>query len=162
MPETDALVTDLDTAVLGIFTADCLPALFVDEDKGVCGAVHAGWRGSQQKILLAALNLTMQKWQLNAERVKVHIGPHIRPCCYEVGPEVAAQFPENCVVSRGGKAFLDLAQANALQLAEAGVPAGNITVDYSCTKCDKRFFSYRRDRTENRMLNFIGKTGIYE
>ena len=71
LPETDALVTDLDTAVLGIFTADCLPALLLTKTK-VFAVQCMRVAGFTAKILLAALNLTMQKWQLNAERVKVH------------------------------------------------------------------------------------------
>jgi YfiH family protein len=52
---------------------------------------------------------------------------------------------------------LDLAKANLLQLAEAGVPVENIEPLKLCTSCrSDLFFSYRRERVTGRMLAVVG------
>jgi copper oxidase (laccase) domain-containing protein len=38
------MVTRTPGVVLGILTADCAPVLFADDEAGVIGAAHAGWR----------------------------------------------------------------------------------------------------------------------
>ena len=48
----DALVTNTPGICLCIQTADCVPILLFDPVKKVIAAVHAGWRGTVQKILL--------------------------------------------------------------------------------------------------------------
>lgn len=161
-PETDGLISETCPVVLGIFSADCLPVLFWDPDSGVTGAVHAGWRGTEKKIVLSALNLCVQKWRVRLDRAKVYIGPHIRSCCYIVGPELCARFSADCTVRRDGKLFLDLSRSNLDQLREAGIADENVVVDGSCTCCDRKFFSYRRDRTDSRMIHFIARTGDHE
>src|SRR4051812_47957359 len=42
----DGLVCDRPGPVLGAFAADCIPILFAEPDARVCGAAHAGWRGT--------------------------------------------------------------------------------------------------------------------
>src|SRR5204863_7607211 len=42
----DGLVCDRTGAVLAAFAADCIPILFAEPDARVCGAAHAGWRGT--------------------------------------------------------------------------------------------------------------------
>jgi polyphenol oxidase len=56
------------------------------------------------------------------------------------------------------KLFLDLREANRLQLVEAGVPEKNITALNDCTSCEpKRFFSYRAERgNTGRMMAVVG------
>ena len=41
----DALITNKKGVVLSILTADCVPILLLDIEKGVIAAVHAGWKG---------------------------------------------------------------------------------------------------------------------
>ena len=45
-PRADALVTDRPGLLLGVVTADCAPVLLADDEAGVVGAAHAGWRGA--------------------------------------------------------------------------------------------------------------------
>ncbi len=79
------------------------------------------------------------------------IGPGIGACCYQVGEEVARQF------GLDGAGRIDLAEANRVQLIEAGVPEERIEVLNACTCCDrKRFHSYRRDQLQaGRMISYI-------
>ena len=80
------------------------------------------------------------------------IGPGIGECCYEVGPEVAAQFGEQ------GRAHIDLAAENRRQLVEAGVTPERIYASNLCTMCrPEEFHSFRRDKeAAGRLYSFAG------
>ena len=67
------------------------------------------------------------------------LGPAIGPCCYEVGPEVAARFERE---SRSGR-NLDLWSAAERRLQEAGCRSVE-RLDL-CTLQPRPLFSYRRD-----------------
>jgi hypothetical protein len=94
------------------------------------------------------------------DQIWAAIGPGIGPCCFEVGPEVAAQFqqifPEQ--VDFGHHRRVDLAEANRRLLEAAGVPSNQIEVCGLCTMCRiHEFHSFRRDREQaGRMLSTIG------
>src|SRR5690606_37129019 len=45
-PEGEAVVAGLKGPVLTVLTADCAPVLFADDEAGVIGAAHAGWKGA--------------------------------------------------------------------------------------------------------------------
>lgn len=145
LEEVDALVTALPDVVLAIHTADCVPLVMADNDAGVIAAVHAGWRGAVGGIVLNALDRMIA---LGAKPESIHaaMGPCICGECFEVGEEVAGQFPDDCVARRGGeKPRVDLARFVAGQLAERGVAAENIYMPIACSRCNPdRFFSARR------------------
>lgn len=172
-PEADALVTDLAGHVLGVRTADCLPLLLVDRGKRAVAAVHAGWRGTQQRIAACAVEEMRHVFGSEPQSLEAAIGPGIAACCFEVGPEVAEQFDPSLVVSADSRASapgspletapkaprprVDLVEANRRQLLEQGIRARNIWSAVRCTCCNpKEFFSYRRDSDTARMLAFIG------
>ena len=51
----DALMTDVSRLCIGVSTADCIPVLLYDpEHQAVC-AIHAGWRGTVQRIVEVAI-----------------------------------------------------------------------------------------------------------
>ncbi len=94
------------------------------------------------------------------DQLEALIGPCIGSDCYEVGSEVAEQFPAAAIREIEGRPrpFLDLATANRLQLEEAGLPSAQIHVAGLCTYSrDDWFHSYRRDAARSgRMLAVIG------
>ena len=147
--EFDGLVCDRQAAVLGAFAADCIPLLFADPHARVIGAAHAGWRGTVHGI---AANVVARMVELGAraEHVRVALGPSIGPCCFEVGPEVVAEFRTafgevpGLVVAGPHKDHIDLRVASRVVLERAGVT--QIDDRPPCTRCaGDRFFSYRRD-----------------
>jgi purine-nucleoside/S-methyl-5'-thioadenosine phosphorylase / adenosine deaminase len=88
----DGLVTATPGLLLGIQTADCLPVILMDTKHKAVGVFHAGWRGTAKRIVEKGVG-EMRRWFGTAPRdIKAVIGPGIHNCCYEVGPEVRAQF----------------------------------------------------------------------
>ena len=149
--EFDGLVCDRPGPVLGAFAADCIPLLFADPEARVIGAAHAGWRGTVGGV---ANNVVARMTASGArpERIRVALGPSIGPCCFEVGPEVVAQFRETfgdvpgMVVAGPHKDHIDLRVAMRAQLERAGILPAHIDDRPPCTRCHgDRFFSYRRD-----------------
>lgn len=137
--EADALVTTVPELWISIRTADCIPVLLVDPSAQVAAAVHAGWRGTAERIVAKTL-LRMQELGAQVSDIRAAIGPGIGACCYEVGPEVAARF------GLSGRAHLDLAAENERQLLDGGLDLSQIWQAKCCTKCDVELFhSFRRD-----------------
>src|SRR5580658_1255261 len=87
--EGDALVSDRAGVLVGVKAADCVPILLVDISTPAVAAVHAGWRGSAENIVAAAVRRMAALWKTRPENLRAAIGPSIGVCCYEVGPEVA-------------------------------------------------------------------------
>ena len=144
--EGDALLSSAPGRLVGVKTADCLPILLVDERHRAVAAVHAGWRGTAAQIALK----TLRAMNARPADLLAAIGPGIGPCCYEVGPEVAARFGIE------GRARIDLAEINRQQLLSAGIE--RIYIAGLCTFCHAdQFHSFRRDReAAGRMISFIG------
>lgn len=149
-PEADIAVTDDPSVVISVRVADCVPILLADRRSGAVAAVHAGWRGTAAGAVMVAVDSLRARYGTNAGDVIAAIGPSIGPCCYEVGPDLAAQFSSHPEApswfSRTEKPHLDLWRATRDQLARAGVPPGQIHVCALCTFDHPAVFhSYRRD-----------------
>ena len=162
--EFDGLVCDRPGPVLGAFAADCIPMLLADPRTGVVGACHAGWRGTVGSVA-ANVIVRMRECGAAPADVRVALGPSIGPCCFEVGPEVVAEFRARfgalpgLVVAGPHKDHLDLRVATRQVLALAGVDEAHVDAAPPCTKCEPaRFFSYRRDGQAGGVhMGFIGQ-----
>lgn len=146
--EGDALVTAQIGHRIGVRTADCVPLLIVDPVHRAVAAVHAGWRGTVEEIARHAVEELQRFYESSPANLEVAIGPCIRACCYEVGPEVALRFaslfPE--WDQPGTRRHIDLVEANRRVLLSAGISADHIFDSGLCTFCHaEEFFSYRRD-----------------
>jgi YfiH family protein len=168
--KADGLCSDRPDVALGVFVADCIPALVADPRTGAFAAVHAGWRGTLAGVLPAAVVALAQHYGARPADLRVALGPAIGPCCFEVGPEVVEAFEAGLpgagaagvVVAEGGgvKPRIDLKLANRLLLERAGVAPEAIDAGDECTSSDRaRFYSFRRDRGETgQHLGFIGRS----
>lgn len=151
----DGLVTNTPGVLLTVLSADCALVLLADPDAGVVGACHAGWRGTVAGVVgttVAAMRT------LGAETIAAYVGPCISGEAFEVGDEVAAQFPASSVVRRPEwpRAHVDLGADLARQLTEAGVAQAEVSGACTVAGVD-RFFSYRaEDGRTGRMLGFVG------
>lgn len=158
----DAIVTCLRGLGIGVFTADCLPILFVDRSASVVAVAHAGWRGTLSQITRATLLEMERNFGIHPGRVVSVIGPSIGRCCYEVGEDVSSLFMDRfkdweCYLFKknDSKYVLDLREANRIALMECGVR--DIEVLDICTRCEGDFHSFRRDgKGVGAQLSFIG------
>lgn len=88
----DALFSRERGVILAVQTADCVPILLVDAKRRAIAAIHAGWRGTLQRIAGKTLGRMQMELGTQAKDVIAALGPSIGRCCYEVGPEVATEF----------------------------------------------------------------------
>ena len=141
-----------------IRTADCLPILAVAKRQACL--LHAGWRGTRDRISAQGVARFLEMTGVSPEDVTVAIGPCIRKCCYQVGPEVKAQFEE--AGHEADQFFegdcLDLIRANQVQLRELGVR--RILDSRMCTACrTDLFYSYRKEGETGRNWFVAGLRG---
>lgn len=88
----DGLVANIPGVLLTVLTADCLPVMLVDSKRRAIGVFHAGWRGTLKRIVEKGVG-EMHRWfGTKASDLRAAIGPGIRGCCYQVGPEVCSAF----------------------------------------------------------------------
>lgn len=153
--EADAVVTRVPGLAVAVRTADCLPVLIHDPRRQVVAAVHAGWKGTRQKILSGVIARMVADHGVDPREIKVILGPCIRRESYEVGEEFRDYFPrETRRVS--GRLFFDIVLANLHQLLEAGVSPSAVMDCGLDTFADRRFHSFRRDGDKaGRMIHVI-------
>jgi YfiH family protein len=162
----DAIVTDHPWRAVAVRVADCAPILMADRRTGAVAAVHAGWRGTAKQVVRAAIDALCSEFGTRPADLLVAIGPSIRACCYEVGPELGTAFAdaghEAAAIDRwfrkgnGDRWQLDVVRANRDQLEAAGVPPAEIHDSGLCTGHDGALHSYRRNGvTAGRMLALI-------
>jgi len=149
-PTGDAAFARKRGSVCAVMIADCMPVFFTDGTQ--VAVAHAGWRGLAAGVLEATLV------KFDASQVICWLGPAIGPKAYEVGEDVHAAFAgyESAFTpTRPGHWLLDLyAVARQRLRGVKGVYGGGF-----CTHTDrKRFFSFRRDRTRERMAALIWLT----
>lgn len=155
-PETDGFVTRVPGLCLCIRVADCAALLLWDPEAGVAASAHAGWRGAAGGIVDETLK-AMEREGAAHSRIRAFVSPCISAGRYEVGEEVAGQFPKEFVYREGyAKPHVDLREFLRRQLADAGVLTGRIEVHQGCTWNDPEYHSYRRDgETAGRMAALI-------
>ncbi len=88
----DAMATRAHGLLLAVQTADCVPILLADVRRHVVAAIHAGWRGTAARIAQKTVGDLRMRFGTRPGDVIAAIGPCIRSCCYEVGPDVAHEF----------------------------------------------------------------------
>jgi len=154
--QADGLITRTPGLAITQRFADCTPILLYDSARHACGIAHAGWQGTAVRCAEAAVQAMQAQFGSQPADLLAGIGPAIGPCCYEVGPEVAAAIRTSHhrpdLLLRPGRRpdshFLDLWQANAQQLADAGVR--RIEIGGLCTACHRDiFFSHRADKGQS-------------
>lgn len=161
----DALITDVPEVYIAVTTADCVPLLFYAPDRNVVAAVHAGWRGTVQKIAVKTVERLVDAYHCDPKLLHVGIAPSISQDSFEVGEEVVDAFRSidtnlAAVLKRNletGKAHIDLWEANRLQLLSVGLSPDRIEVAGLCTFVHSEdFFSVRRSGIQSgRMLSGI-------
>lgn len=150
----DGIITNEKELTLMVMVADCIPIIFMDKEKGVVAAVHAGRNSTFQKIVQITAKKMIEEFDCLVENIEVILGPSIQKCCYEVNTELA-QIVKNSF----GKEFvngrlIDLQGINKKLLNELGIR--NITISNTCTKCSKKpYYSYRISKDCGRFVGLV-------
>jgi YfiH family protein len=157
-PRADIIFTDNPNVSLFMRFGDCVPILLHDPKKKVVGIAHAGWMGTIRGVVGAAVQGMQSHYGSKPEDIVAGIGPSIGVDHYEVGMDVISQFQEKyehdadkVLQTRNESTFLDLWEANAIQLKNAGVE--QIQISGVCTACHlEDWYSHRAEK---------GKTGRF-
>ncbi|RXJ88355.1 multicopper polyphenol oxidase [Arcobacter sp. CECT 8983] len=140
--DCDGIITNNKNLTLMVMVADCIPIIFMDKNKGVIAAVHAGRNSTFQKIVSITANKMINIFSCKPSDIEVVMGPSIGKCCYEVNEElkkiVKTTFGEEFIKGNN----IDLQGINTMLLNDIGIV--NISSSNICTKCsNKPYFSYR-------------------
>ena len=122
-------------------------AAYLDPQKKIIAAIHAGWKGLKKGIL----NKFFENKKYLTKNIKVSIGPHARNCCYKVTEEMKYIFP-NHVKNTNSQYYMDMTRFVTDYLDQ-------LSIEYEdcgfCTICNDNFYSYRRDGTHKRQYSFV-------
>jgi len=159
--EGDALVTNVPNSIIGVFTADCVPVILIDEEKKAVAAIHSGWKGTFKSITKNAIDILSNKYGSDVKNIKAYIGPHIRQCCYEVSNELKDKFIEEKSIDEkilfNGR-NLSMEECILSDLRVSGVKEENINSLQLCTHCSKdiKLHSYRSSNgAYGRLFSFV-------
>ena len=157
----DGLVSDVQDIALGVFTADCTPILLHDPTKNVIGAVHSGWRGTVQKIVVNAVSLMIEKYGCKPADIEVATGPSIKGCCFEIGEDAAQLFRQSygsfadkvLKPIGGGKYLADTDSCIKHDLTELNIQ--KIDMSNICSRCRNDLMFSHRAGDKGRQLSII-------
>lgn len=158
--KTDGLITASKGVFLMIKTADCIPVLLFDPLRQIVGAVHVGWRGVLNQIILRSLDKFIELGS-SSENIIVSIGPAICQKHFIVRDEVLKEFLacySSATMVRNKDGYVDLKKAVAIDLIKSGIPKENIEISNECTVCDNgKYGSFRKEgKSAPEMASIIG------
>jgi YfiH family protein len=154
--QCDGLATSRQKLPLLIRTADCASVMLFNPAQKSIANLHVGWRGARAGIISAGIEKFSNGKTDSFKKMEVAVSPMIRGCCYEVGTEFHEYFEDKYFEERQGKIFFQLQRIIADQLLAAGILTKQIEFSEECTHCSQRRLpSFRRDKTQNRLLNVI-------
>ena len=159
--EADAIISNSKNIALGVFTADCVPIILVDEKNKVGAAIHSGWKGTFNSITKKTIIKLKEKYGSDTGNIKAYIGAHIRECCYEVSEELKEKFINEKQIDeellfKGRN--LNLEECILKDLREEGLKEENIISLDMCTNCSKeiKLHSYRKSEGDyGRLFSFL-------
>ncbi|WP_139454195.1 peptidoglycan editing factor PgeF [Campylobacter armoricus] len=148
----DGIISDEKNVALCILSADCLPLLLYDDKKKTIAALHSGRKGCFENILKEAVLKMQESFNTQTKNLKLIISAGICSKNYEINGEILDYSKEN---------FASFLHENKLDLkALVKFQANNLGIkdifDINlCTFDDKRFFSYRKNQTQKRIVSVI-------
>ncbi len=150
----DAIVTKLNNVGIGVLTADCVPILFYDPKKKIIGCIHAGWKGTLNRVIENTLDKFIEL-NSNVSDLIVAIGPCINHQHYEVQHD----FYENFLTqSKNNERFFTILNdkkylfniRNYINAKLIGLGINDIDhIEMDTFLNKENFFSYRRSKKDN-------------
>jgi len=165
--KADAAITEIPFIPLTVMGADCNLILIADIKKRVIAAVHAGWKGVLNQIIIKTIKILQNDFNSNLKDVFIFIGPSIRKCCFKVKQDIFDlfyfKFKKNLIFKKTiddeekiNYYFIDLVNLITKDLLDLGIPKNNISDLKLCTYCNEDlFFSYRRKKETGRQAGII-------
>lgn len=162
----DAHYTGVKNRALLISTADCMPIMVCCVQTSRVLAIHAGWRGVENKITEKSLQKMIETGSSD-KSFKICIGPHILQNSFEVNHDAYALLAKahyglnerDYVVEQNGKYYIDLNKIVISQIENVIQKPADIEFINIDTKTTLLFHSYRRDqKTLERNLSFVVRT----
>lgn len=161
----DALITQEKGLFLCVTTADCVPILLYDTKNHAIATIHAGWRGTVERIVEKTINEMIKNYHTLPHNIIGGIGPAISMKNYEIGENVKIEFSKqkfdlsttSCRKRTSSPIHIDLKEINRLELIRLGIPENQIEKTDLCTyENSDLFFSARRQSIHcGRMLSGI-------
>ncbi len=178
--KTDGLASNQKETSLWIYSADCIPVLFADLNRGNVAAVHCGWKGITNLILLNSIK-KLESMGTKKEDLIVILGPAISRLNYQVeyklAEEIYSSIFRSChdiatetrfkinrlselkTISHDKdpkKLRLDIRNAAKLQLINSDLRSQQIQACTICTYSNKKLFhSWRRDKSKKSQWSYI-------
>ena len=178
-PNADGVISDATKQSVWVASADCTPILIGDRTSGRVCAIHAGWRGTAQKIVVKAISRFLE-FGSKKEDLRIAIGPAIAGKIYQVDESVAIEVGKTIIADAERKSDakiltqlhqiadsplfhdelpakirLDVSRVNQLQLEQLDIDPAQIAIARLCTyQQSNSFFSYRR--TGERKVQWSG------
>jgi polyphenol oxidase len=156
LAEVDGVIVTKTNVPVLLHFADCVPVVIFAPRQNVVSVVHAGWRGTAQRIVVEAIELMKSECDLKPGDLVAAVGPAIGPCCYPTGKEAEARLIDSLhlndtdqhILSRlfkneNSRCHPNLKAINAYQLYSQGVP--RVDISNACTACrPDLFYSHRQ------------------
>jgi polyphenol oxidase len=153
IPSCDGLVTDQKGPVLMAFGADCPLIIAADEERGVIGIAHSGWKGTIKGIAKELIFKMTKDFDGDVRHINVGITASARECCYEVDHDLAERFRaegySDSVHCRDSSSYINLHDTIRSQLLGEGVCDDKINSMTDCTICGNQFFSFRKEKEQS-------------
>ncbi|MEO1260442.1 MAG: polyphenol oxidase family protein [Bacteroidota bacterium] len=137
--EADALVTERKKVLLRVRVADCLPVLIYLPGHAVA-AIHSGRASTEGNIVGKVLQYFKNTYPIE-KAPTVWLGPCICYDCYQIDRATDLHF--------------DMRGRVADQIHEV-YPEAVLLQHDSCTLEDPQWFSYRENKTKERMYAYVG------
>ena len=151
----DAMITDEVGPVMVMRTADCVPLFFLHPQKNVIAIAHAGWKGTNKKIVQEVVKMLRDEYNCYSSELFVAIGPAICGECYDnsmVSDDRINHLnrlfnKDNEVICYDNKSVsLNLPLANKKLCLAAGIPENQIEMSNICTfENNENWASFRKN-----------------
>ncbi len=176
----DGLISDKKNQSLWVYTADCMPVFIADPISGHVAAIHAGWKGLINGILIKGLKRFIKNGS-RKNNLLIVLGPciskenysfdkiHAESLATKLHPKISNKnnpksitkydLYDSKVFSKDqdkSKVKLDLRMAGQYQLTRLGLEESQITICPLCTfKENEIFHSWRREQVKSSQWNVI-------
>lgn len=152
----DASITKQKEQVAVVLSADCLPLLVCNRQGDEVAAIHAGWKGLLDGIIIKTINAMQAK----PNALMVWLGPAISQQHFAIGAGLKQQFCQSYPnVEQYFKPYNDKYLADLYALAKYQLNQLGVSAVYGAAFCSyaeqDKFYSYRRDGVTGRMASLI-------